>query len=132
MTQQFALDAATRQVVLDTLVDLLAQSVRRENEKTMMDRMFAHLESLDKPTMMKKLLGSFAKLDAAKRDQALDEMVQESGRRGSKKVQGVLCNVGFRYLFGCTDANGNLIVSERIRWSTDEYIKQQEARIRRK
>lgn len=132
MTQQFALDAATRQVVLDTLVDLLAQSVRRENEKTMMDRMFAHLESLDKPTMMKKLLGSFAKLDAAKRDQALDEMVQESGRRGSKKVQGVLCNVGFRYLFGCTDANGNLIVSERIRRSTDEYIKQQEARIRRK
>ena len=132
MTQQFALDAATRQVVLDTLVDLLAQSVRRENEKTMMDRMFAHLESLDRPTLMKKLLGSFAQLDAAKRDQALDEMVQESGRRGSKKVQGVLCNVGFRYVFGCTDANGNLISSEHSRQAVDRIVADNAFRNRRK
>ncbi|MGQ7938488.1 hypothetical protein [Paraburkholderia sp. D1E] len=123
MTQQSVMDGVYR-IAFDTLVDLLAEQTRREQEQTMMDQMFAKLERLDRPTMIKTLLGSFEQLDAANGGDALDEMVKIA----PSKVRDVLCSTSFRYLLGQTDASGNLVVSNITRLAVDRIVQQQEAK----
>ncbi|WP_175774172.1 hypothetical protein [Burkholderia anthina] len=98
---------------LDSLVGALAEQMRADQERTMMEQVFAKLERMDRPTMMDTLLGSFAQMDASKRHGALDEMVKVAPR----KVRDALCNVGFRLRFGMIDQPtwaGSRLAADRI------------------
>lgn len=108
---------------LDTLVNQLWEQMRRDQERTQMEQVFAKLERLDRPTMMDTLLGSFAQMEPSKRDGALDEMVKVAPR----KVRDALCNVGFRFRFGNLDTP----IRESSRRVAERIIQQQTARSQR-